>query len=83
MDKDIAPGRERAMMAARTLMAAIKNTQRRTNFQLQRGLPLWLPSLLVVLVDAELRRCGDDSEEFEDVSIVDVCTAGEGGLGAI
>ena len=73
------PGIERATMAARTLMAAIKNTQRRTNFQLQRGLPrCWLPSLLIFLVGAELLwSCGDDSvtvEEFEVVSIsIDTC----------
>ena len=85
------PGIERAMMAARTLMAAIKNTQRRTNFQLQRGLPrCWLPSLLIFLVVAELlcSCCDDSEEEFEAVSIsIDTCRCmycwgREGGWGA-
>ena len=66
------------MMTAITLLASIKTAKRRANFQLQRSLPRWVSTLLV---DEELRKGCDGSEEVE--SIVDCWEDGEqkGGVG--
>ena len=62
------------MMTAIALLASIKTAKRRANFQLQRSLPLWVSTLLVVDDEGLGKGCGE-SEEGESI----VCTAGKMG----